>query len=224
MAETWEPARFIAEVRETKWFQKHSEAVRNYEILKATDPATFKAKQNQTRAVIRDIAVQMGAQVSDETLRAITENVIRFGWNDSQIKDTLAGAIKMGATHTYGGQAAVNAETLAKVALNNGVKIGEKQLRSWLVRIGAGESIAGFEDYVRNMAKTAFPGFEKELDAGMNIRDLADPYINQMADTLELNGEAIDLFDPTIRKALQTPGEDGKPRLKPLWQFEQELR
>lgn len=224
MAETWEPARFIAELRQTKWFKKHSEAYRNYEVLRTSDPATFKAKQNQTRAVVRDIAVSMGAQVSEAMLRKVTDNVLRFGWNDSQIRDTLAGAIRMGSQDTYGGQAAVNAETLSQVAFNNGVKIGNKQLREWLVRIGAGEDISGFEDYVRRMAKGAFPGFEKELDAGMNIRDIADPYIQQMASTLELNGNDINLFDPTIRRALQAQDESGKVTIKPLWQFEKELR
>jgi hypothetical protein len=130
----------------------------------------------------------------------------------------------MGSQDTYGGQAAVNAETLSQVAYNNGVRIGDKQLREWLVRIGAGEDISGFEDYVKNMAKSAFPGFERELDAGLNVRDLADPYIQQMADTLELNPGDIDLFDPTIRKTLQASDDKGQIVLKPLWQFERELK
>jgi len=177
------------------------------------------------RAQIRDIATEMGAQLSDQTLRQITNNVLKFGWNDSQIRDTLAGAIRMGAQDTYGGQAAVNAETLRNLALNNGIKLGDKQLREWLVRVGAGEDISGFEQYVRNMAKGVFPVFEREIDAGVNVRDLADPYIQQMAQTFELNANDIDLFDPTIRKALQTTDPDsGKIRSKPLWEFEQDLK
>ncbi len=225
MAETWEPARFVAELRKTKWFQKHSEAARNATILRTTDPATWKAKTNQAAAVVKDMAVKMGAQLSDETLRRIVNNVLTFGWNDAQIQDTLAGSIKMGSQDTYGGQAAVNAESLRALAQNNGVKIGDAQLRQWLVRIGAGEDIAGFEQYVRNMAKSAFPGFEKELDAGMNVRDLADPYVQQMAQTLELSPDSLDLFDPTIRKALQTTDPTtGKLVAKPIWQFEQDLK
>ena len=35
----------------------------------------------------------------------------------------------------------------------------------------------------------------------------------------------VDLFNPTIRKALGSSGDkDGKPGSTPLWQFEQELR
>jgi uncharacterized protein YneF (UPF0154 family) len=225
VAETWEPARFVAELRKTKWFQTHSEAARNATILRTTDPKTWAAKTNQATAVIKDMAVKMGAQLSDETLRRIVNNVLTFGWNDAQIQDTLAGSIKMGSQDTYGGQAAVNAETLRALAMNNGVKIGDKQLREWLVRIGAGEDISGFEAYVRKMAAGVFPGFEQEITNGMNVRDLADPYIQQMAQTLELSPDSLDLFDPTIRKALQTTDPaSGKLMAKPMWQFEQELK
>lgn len=180
---------------------------------------------NQARAAIRDMADQMGAVLSEKTLRRIAKNVLTFGWNDSQIRDTLAGSIQRGNAEAYGGQAAVNAQTLNELALANGVQIGDKQLREWLVRIGAGEDIATYEGYIRNLAKGAFPGYEEQLDAGMNIRDIADPYVQQMARTLELSPDSIDLFDPTIRKTLQAVDPaTGKVTQKPLWQFERELR
>lgn len=214
----------MAELRKTKWFKTHSEAMRKAELQRKTDPRTWEANLNQARASIRDIAAKMGAQLSDASLTKIATNVLNFGWNDSQIQDTLAGSIKMGAKDTWGGQAAVNADQLKQLAYNNGVRIGDKQLRDWLVRLGAGEDIAGFEAYIKNTAKGAFPGFEEQLDAGMNVRDIADPYMQQMASTLELSPDSIDLFDPTIRKALQTTDADGKITQKPMWQFEQELR
>ncbi len=174
---------------------------------------------------MRDTAVKMGAQVSPQTLNAIADNVLQFGWNDSQIQDTLSGAIKMGANNTFGGQAAVNAQDLRTVALNNGVSLGDQTLTKWVQRIGAGEDISGFEAYVRNMAKSSFPGYETELDAGMNMRDIADPYVQQMAKTLEMDPTQIDLFDPTIRKALQaTDPTTGKVTSQPLYEFEKQLR
>jgi len=46
-----------------------------------------------------------------------------------------------------------------------------------------------------------------------------------MAQTFELNPGDIDLFDPTIRKSLQASDPTtGKITMKPLWQFEQELK
>lgn len=222
---TWTPQRFVAELRGTDWFRTHSEATRNYQVLKATDPRTFKLRFEQTKSLVRDAAVAMGAQVSDKQIQRLANNVLKFGWNDAQIRDTLAGAVKMGAKGTYGGTAADNAEQLRQVALLNGVQLSDKTLRNWLVRISAGEDISGFEQYVRGMAAEAYPQYSDRLKAGEDLDDVIDPYRETMARVLEINPEEIDLFDPTIRKVFQHVDEKtGQPATKPLWQFERQLK
>lgn len=221
----WAPARFVAELRNTDWFKQHGESLRKAAILRKTDPATWEADVNKSRALVRDMATKLGAQLSDATLTRIATNVLKFGWNDSQIQDTLAGSIKMGSADTYGGQAAVNADTLKSLAYNNGIQLDDKTLRNWLVRIGAGEDIGGFQDYIRGMAKSAFPGYDAQIDAGQNVSDIASPYINAKAQILELDPSSIDLFDPTIRQALQTVDPaTGKVTQQPLYQFERQVR
>jgi hypothetical protein len=224
VSDNWTPARFVAEVRSTKWFANNSESRRKYAQLKSSDPGTLRDMMNETRASVRDMAVEMGAQVPDSLLTRISKNVLRFGLNDAQIRDTLAGAVKMGAKDTYGGQAAANVAHLESVARANGVRLSDKTMQGWAVRLAAGESIEGFDAYVRGMAKQAYPAFAAQLDAGQNVEDIADPYRQQMARTLELNPEDIDLFDPTLRKALQAATKDGQVALKPMWKWEQELR
>ena len=222
--QTWTPDRFVAELRNTKWFQTHSEAARNAQVLRTSDPGTWGAKVKETRALVRDAAVQLGSQLTDATLAKITSNVLTYGWNDAQIRDTLAASVKSGAQGTYGGQAAADVAQLRGLAASNGVKIGEQTLNGWVQRIAAGESIDGFEAYVGQMASSAFPQFADHIATGKTVKDVADPYINQMADTLELNPADIDLFDPTIRKALQGVDTDGKPTVQPLWSFERGLK
>ena len=114
--QTWSPQRFIAEVRGTDWFRKTSEARRNYQVLRDSDPATFKARVNQTRALVRDAVVAMGGQYSEEEITRLSHNVLKFGWNDAQIRDTVAGSVRAGAEGTYGGETAANAEQLRQIA------------------------------------------------------------------------------------------------------------
>jgi hypothetical protein len=46
-----------------------------------------------------------------------------------------------------------------------------------------------------------------------------------MSQILELPGGSINLFDPTVKKALQYKDPTtGQSTVKPLWQFENELR
>lgn len=220
----WTPDRFVAEVRSTGWFQTHSDATRNYIILKKSDPKTYAARLNQARASVRDIAVGMGAQVTDKFVDRVADNFLRFGWNDAQLRDTLAGSVGPGALGSYGGQAAANVTHLRAVAQANGVKLADKTVQGWAVRLAAGESIEGFDEYVRNTASAAFPAWADRIKAGENVEDIADPYRQQMAETLELNPESVDLFDPTLRGALQAQTKDGQVAAKPLWQFEAELR
>lgn len=223
--QTWTPQRFIAEVRGTNWFRTHSETTRNYQVLKATDPKTFQARLNQTRALVKDAVVAMGGQMSEREMDRLSHNVLRFGWNDAQIRDTIAGAVRTGAEGTYGGDAAANAEQLRQVAHANGVQLSDGTLRNWLVRIAAGEKMDGFEQYVRQMATDAYPQYADRLKAGQNLEDIVSPYKETMARVLEINPEQLDLFDPTLRKAFQaTDPTSGQPTTKPLWQFEQELK
>ena len=225
VANTWTPERFVAELRGTSWFKTHAAAAREDQVLKATDPATWKARQYQTRALVRDMAAEMGAHLGQGALERIAANVTRFGWSDAQIRDTLAASVKAGASGAFGGQAATNIAAMKEKAFNNGVSLPQATLGKWAQRMAAGENPAGFDEFIKNMAKQTFPSFAKEIDAGMDVADLAQPYIQSYAQTLELNPADLNLFDKTLRQALQARDvATGKVGMKPLWEFEDELR
>ena len=57
------------------------------------------------------------------------------------------------------------------------------------------------------------------------MADLAAPYLQTMSQILELPAGSIDLFDKTVKGALQYKDpQSGQNSVKPLWQFENELR
>ena len=118
--QSWAPQRFVAELRSTRWFRTHSEASRNAQVLRRTDPATYKQRFYETRSQIGDMSAQIGAQLSSKQLSRITTNVLNFGWNDAQIRNTLSGAIKQTARGNFQGQAASHAQEIRETALNNG--------------------------------------------------------------------------------------------------------
>jgi hypothetical protein len=45
-----------------------------------------------------------------------------------------------------------------------------------------------------------------------------------MAQVWEVSPDSITLDDPNIRQALQGVGEDGKPKMQGLWEFEYQLK
>lgn len=71
-------------------------------------------------------------------------------------------------------------------------------------------------DYVVNM----FPAWQKQIEGGQSVSQIASPYMSTVANVLE---RPADLNDPTVRAALQYT-VNGQPAVKPLWEFETELR
>jgi hypothetical protein len=74
------------------------------------------------------------------------------------------------------------------------------------------------------MAKTLAPGFASQIDAGQDLYDIAQPYLQAKAQLLQLDPAKIDLQDPDIRKALSAKDSAGKPTSQSLWEFEDSIR
>lgn len=220
----WTTDRFVAKLRATKWYKRNGESVRQYEVLRTTDPATLAVRRNALLAQIKDMSAQLGAVVPTTALRNITENALRFNWNDSQLRDVMAGYVRA-VNGVYSGAAGDNVEKLRQVAWRNGVQMSSSTLQSAATQIANGTSTLSFQERViRKLAKSVAPAFSDELDAGMDLFDIANPYIQAKARLLEMNPADLDLFDRDIRGALGAKGADGKPTSRTLWQFENDIR
>jgi hypothetical protein len=197
--------------------------------LSKTDSATARDRFANAKALVNDAAKSMGAVLSGKQLKRVTSNYVMFGWDESLLRDTLAQYVKWTSSPQGGflGQAGADENAIHAVANANGLRYGKGTYQKWLQQIAAGNlQVANIQDQIRAQAAAAFPGFGDQLKAGMDLADVASPYTNSMAQILELNAQDIDLFDPTLRKALQgsTDPKGAPSGPKPLWQFEQDLR
>lgn len=220
----WTQQKFVAELKGTKWWKQTANSVRQYQVLKANDPATLNARRQALVAQIRDSAATMGATISNKQLAKVAENALMFQWNDSQLRDTLASYTK--AVHgIYHGQAATDTDALKQTAWRNGIHVSGVQVQSWAQEIAKGNTSVNFyQDYIRKQARAVAPSFAAELDSGMDLYDIAQPYIQAKAKLLQLNPADIDLFDHDVRGALSAKDDKGAPTSKSLWQFEQDMR
>jgi len=225
----WSPNRFVASVRDTKWYKTHSDTWRTNEILRITDPKTFKQREAAQRAQVQDGAAAIGAVLTSKQLDKITHNTTMLGWNESQIRNALADYVKVASSGPlkgqYIGDAGKNATALQQAAVRNAYKIPAASLQEWNKAILKGDkSVSDYETFIRRQAAVQFPTFATELLAGADLEDIASPYKASMANILELNDRDIDLFDPTIRKALASKDTAGKPAAMPIYDFENSLR
>lgn len=228
VSEGWSKDMFQAKLRGTKWWKTHSDKERQYLTQMFTDPATAKQSLAQAKISAKQIANQLGIKETKFTLKKISEaayNMVAKGWNESQLRYYLGQYVYFDGGDMEGEGADIQGD-LRSYAYSMGVKMSNEWYADNTRKVLRG--IATASDYKNEMlrqAKAMFPQYAKQLDAGQTVADIAQPYMQSMAQILELPMGSINLFDSTIKKALQykNPGTL-QTESKALWQFENELR
>jgi hypothetical protein len=84
------------------------------------------------------------------------------------------------------------------------VPISETTLKKWVGDIAAGKLGTGdFDGYLKEQAKSLFPGLAGAIDRGITVEQYADPYRQHGAALLEIDPEQIDFMkNPKFQKAL----------------------
>lgn len=223
--EGWDPAMFQAQLRETKWFKTHSDVWRQNTTLKFTDPRTYQERIQNMRDQVENLAGQWGVPLTRKEVNRYAEKAFMLGWSSEQILDHIAKDIKPGKWGGYEGQLASMETTLKETAFRNGINLNKKQLNGWMKSLVRGEAdVAEFQNYIRRQAAETFGAYGKEIRSGVDLYTLAGPYMNTMAEILELNPADVNLFDKTIRRALSNRNEKGEYVPLSLTDFEDQLR
>ena len=220
----WTTDKFIAEFRDTGWFKHHGATYRQNLAQKTSDPATWNVRLAQTIASLTDQAHKVGAVMSSDQIRTLADHALLSGYSDAQIQNSLSSYVKLQGGQ-YFGEAGTNALTLNQLAWRNGMKLSDSSLNNWVRQIAAGDRTTDdFGNWVRTQAASLAPGVADQLKGGMDLYDVAQPYMQSMSQILEVPTTDIDLFDPKIRGALNSKGTDGKVGTMSLGDFAQSLR
>lgn len=224
----WTAAKFQAELRDTKWFKTRGKSEREYLTLQYGDPATAKQKMDQAKIQARQFGNQLGIVESDYTLKKIETaayNMVAKGWTEDQVRNYLGQYVYFGNGQAQG-EGGEAFDSMREYSYAMGVKNSDSWYADRARNIARGmATIQDYEAQIRKQAIALFPGWKKQLEGGQTVSDLASPYFQSMSSILELPGGSVNLFDPTIKKALQYKDpKTAQQAVKPLWQFENELR
>jgi hypothetical protein len=181
-------------------------------------------KTNRSRTVIKEI-YDKGRLVSTEYLTADGANPAE--WLENQVQTRLA-AGNVAVSGMLGipeGPAGRYYTAVKNLAYDNGVALSDSAAMSYATKIVAGQldENTAFST-IRESASNAFPAYADKIKAGIDLKTLADPYIQSMSNILEIPSSAIDLFDPKVRSAMSFTLPDGKVGAKSIYDFEKELR
>lgn len=85
-------------------------------------------------------------------------------------------------------------------------------------------TVESVKEVIKDLAKTKYRGLEAQIDKGMKIADLADPYITRMASIWEIPETDISVTDEVIQNALSVSDDKGNYRSLTTREFEEKLR
>lgn len=218
--------KFVAELRNTKWFQKHSDTWRKNQVQRITDPATWAKNFAGRKAQIQDMSVQLtGVYLTDAQAEKIANQAMNYDWNEAQLRNQLSTYLRqVGGTKHFGGEAGAAETELRQYAADMGVQLSDGTLKKWLRGIvSMRDTVQDYKAWIQGQAEATYGGLAPLIRNGKTVRQLANPYMELMGSVLELNPEAIDLKDGYIAGALQMRGQDGKAGLMSLGDFRRQL-
>lgn len=218
----WDAARFQRELWGTHWYQALSQNQRAIQVLQSTDPGEYKAKLNAAAEAISNQARQMGKPIGAAVAQSFAKQQLWYNWDAGTLQAHLGQQVKSGvANGVYGGQAGDVQNHVKSTLAAYGIPINDKYVAQQVNEIVAGtQTTGGFDNQVIGQASRLFPMYKQDFLEGRSLSDVAKPYIQQAATTLEIDPSSIDLTDKNIQKALHGDGKEAMP----LWAFNQALK
>jgi hypothetical protein len=209
-------------LQKTNYYRNMSETVRNRAATKLTQPGVYADEYAKYLENTRRRLIAKGINLSQADLDAYAKQGYDAGLNDNQL-DVLI--LNSGKVTKIGGDVLGDVSSLRAYANSFGVKYDDKYWQAKSTALAAG--LTTTEDIqldVRTTSASAFPAYADQIKSGTSIDAIASAYKSSMSSILERDADSITYDDTTLRQALQYIGPDGKPAVKPVWQFEKELR
>jgi hypothetical protein len=220
IAEGWDAARFQRELWTTNWYKSYSDNVRALSVLQATDPATYNSQINNKREEIAQLAAGLG--VSGLDLTTLAYHSLAYGWSSQFLQQVI---VDQGAPRLVNGQETGTLGDYQNQVRSTFNAYGVTMTDNWYAtvarEIAAGrQTVAGMQNEAIGYASALYPQYTEAFKSGKTLSNIAEPYIQQMAQTLETDPSAINLSDSFIQQALHGDGTNPTP----LWQFQNQLR
>lgn len=224
--DTWSADKFQAKLRDTKWWKENSATMRKAAAEKSTDPATWEAKLSAAKVQVMQIAAEMGAAIPQGKIGKLAEQVLKTGLDEAGLKNVLGGYITFqGNGSTLNGQAGQYEHMIKQFAYTQGVTLNKQTVKNQAQLIGRGMATEqDFKNQITNQAVSTYPAYTTQLQAGQTMMDIASPYMQQMADDLEIPFSDITLSDPLIKRALNGVNQQGKPVGMDTVAFQNQIR
>lgn len=206
------------EYYKTSYYKNLTSNAQTRQKKKASQPGVYAQELEAYKLEQKKRLTARGITVSDATL----EDAYLKGLSDTQVDLNALIAAK---GKPIGGSTLGSVQNLKEYADAFGMSYSQRSLDAWSQGIFSGTTTTeDIQAQIRRDSASAFPVYADQINKGTSVEALTSAYKSSMANILEIDADSITFNDPTLRRALQYIGADGKPAVKPIWQFETELR
>lgn len=223
---TWSTDRFIAAIQNSGWWASTSSTARQAFATMKADPATWNQNINNLQAQMQNVASQLGVTLTPQQAQKIAVDAITNGYdqNTAVLNQKMAEFLKPASGNHFGGQAGSYEDQIRRSMMDLGVFMPEDQLDNQIKQIVAGkQSVQGVNAQLRTQAASMYPAYQQQINSGMNLSDIASPYMQRAQQLLEQGPGSINIQTPMIKNALQYT-QDGQPTAMPMYDFEKQVR
>jgi hypothetical protein len=229
-------------IQGTLWYKNQTDKQRAYEFAKETNPGQFAADlQLNASNIVKQFmgngikitaaeAIEYAQQLMRSVVLDKSGNVVRY--DQDFLNKIMANAIDFSKKSTIGGKVVYNmtgkletvANELYKRAWDYGFpsSMSNTRFEGWFENTMKG-LIAGtlnpedIDNDFQKQAMSMFPGLTSQLTQGQTLRAAADPWINALANTWEVDPNTIDLNDKYLQQALNFTDEKGNVKTMNLY-------
>ena len=213
-----------AAILQSNFYRNNNSTARARLQAKASQPGVYTDGLDKYKLATRKSLVTSGLKMDAKLFEGLAVKAYDSGMSEDQLKELI---VTSGLVTGYGGKTLGDTADLKSYANSFGVGkyLDDKYWAQKSQDLFLGNTTTeDIEDEVRNLAASAFPGYADQIKAGISVDSLASAYKGAIANVLEKDADSVTFEDPRLRAALQYVDKDGKPAVKPLWQFERELR
>jgi hypothetical protein len=225
LAQNYTPEEFSRKLQDSSWWKQTPDSAKQAAILKATKPGEFKQQRTELETKVRNLASQMGVSTFHGDFAHLVNTALTLGWDDTELQQHIGAYFNPGAGRTASGTGGALQQQLREARMQYGLGGNDDTVAFQTKRILAGlDTVDGIKAQYAASASHKFPAFAKQLQEGQTMTQIADPYVQTIAQTLELNPSDVDFYDPSVQRALTARNAKGEPAPMALWQVQDMMR
>lgn len=228
VAGTWSTDKFQATLQNTNWWASNSDSARKMLQEKYSDPAQYQQDIQNKTTELTELASKLGVHLSATGMSSLADLALVTNMNGAQINGYLSKYLELSQQGHFSGYAGQVELGVREYAREMGVPLTDDYVERAVSGIVAGaDTLQARRAHIQTIAEQTFPAYADLIKEGVTVGQIAAPYLAAQAKLWEVDPNKIDLFDSTLRGALQSSslqGQDSLPSQLPLYDFEKQLR